>query len=73
MFLFFVAETYSPIILLQPESMPSVKGHPNYRTPLMKLGIVEKVDEKILRRGGYTKVGVYGIKDIVMAQEFLKK
>ncbi len=37
----------------------------------LELGIVDKIDEKILKRGGYAKVGIYGIKDIDKANEFL--
>jgi len=35
------------------------------------LGIVDKINEKLLRRGGYAKVGIYGIVDINKAKEFL--
>lgn len=47
------------------------KGHPTYSDDLLSLGIIEKVDEKLLRRGGYAKADVYGIKDTNKATEFL--
>ncbi len=40
---------------------------------IKNLPIIIKVDEKILRRGGYAKVNIFGIKDIQKAQEFLAK
>lgn len=50
-----------------------LKGHPTYTKSLVGQGIVNKIEEKILRRGGYAKVGVYGIIDMNKANEFLNK
>jgi len=40
---------------------------------IKKLPVITKVNEKILRRGGYSRVNVFGIRDISNAQEFLSK
>ena len=39
---------------------------------IKELPIVIKIDEKILRRGGYAKVNIFGIKNVLEAQKFLK-
>ncbi len=62
----------SEILLVKQTTIRShLRGHPTYRESLINLGIIEKVNEKLLRRGGYAKVGIYGIKDINRANEFL--
>ncbi len=40
-----------------------LKGHPTYSDSLIKLKIVDKVEERILNKGGYTKANIYGIID----------
>ena len=50
-----------------------LKGHPTYNKSLTGLGIVDKIDEKLLRRGGYSKVGIYGICDINKARKFINE
>ena len=39
---------------------------------IRRLPFILKVDEKILRRGGFARVNVHGIKDIEEAQNFLE-
>ncbi len=36
------------------------------------LPMISKIDERILRRGGFTRVNVFGIKDLKQAKNFLK-
>jgi hypothetical protein len=64
-------ELAKKLLVKQTTIRAHLKGHPTYKDSLMKLGIVDRIDEKILRRGGYAKVGVYGIKDVNKAQKFL--
>ncbi len=66
-----MAELAKELIVKQTTIRAHLKGHPTYRDSLISLGIIDKIDEKILRRGGYSKVGIYGIKDIEKAREFL--
>ncbi len=40
---------------------------------IRKLPIITKIDEIILRRGGYAKANIFGIRDVKKAQEFLNK
>jgi len=49
-----------------------IYGHPTYSTPLMELDLIKKVKIKELKRGGYTKVDIYGILNIKHAKEFIK-
>lgn len=64
-------ELSKELIVKQTTIRAHLKGHLNIKNPLIYLGIVDKVGERVLRRGGYTKVGVYGIKDIEKAQEYI--
>lgn len=64
-------ELAKELLVKQTTIRAHLKGHPTIKNPLVKLGIVGKVDEKILRRGGYCKVGIYGIMNINKAKEFL--
>lgn len=61
------------LLIKQTTIRAHLKGHPTYSEDLISLGIIEKVNEKLLGRGGYAKVNVYGIKDIIKATEFLNK
>lgn len=66
-----IDELAKELIVKQTTIRAHLKGHPNIHEPLISLGIVNKIDEKLLRRGGYAKVGIYGIMDINKAKEFL--
>ncbi len=65
-------ELAKELLIKQTTIRAHLKGHPTYKNSLINLGLIDKIDEKLLRRGGYAKVGIYGIKDIDKAKEFLK-
>ena len=66
-----IEELAKELLIKQTTVRAQLRGHPNVKEPLISLGIVDKVDERILRRGGYAKAAVYGIKDINEANKFL--
>ena len=67
-----IDELAKELLMKQTTIRAHLKGHPTYTDSLIKLGIVERVDEKLLRRGGFAKVEIYGIKNIDKASEFVK-
>lgn len=68
-----IEELAKELLVKQTTIRAHLKGHPNIRNPLTTLGIVDRIDERLLRRGGYAKAGIYGIKDINKAKEFIKE
>lgn len=64
-------ELAKELLVKQTTIRSHLKGHPTFRDSLIKLGIVEKIEERILRRGGFARVGIYGIKDINKAKNFI--
>lgn len=65
-------ELAKELLIKQTTIRAHLKGHLRYKDSLMSLGIIDKIDEKLLRRGGFARVGIYGIKDVEMANEFIK-
>ena len=63
-------ELAKELLVKQTTIRAHLKGHPNIKNPLINLGIVEKIGERELKRGGYARVGVYGIKDMKKAQDY---
>jgi len=43
------------------------------KNSLCDLGITEKVGEEILRKGGYAKVNIYGIKNKEKAETYISE
>ena len=66
-------ELAKELLVRQTTIRAHLKGHPTYKDSLISLGLVEKIDEKILRRGGYAKVVIYGIKNVMKANELISK
>ncbi len=66
-----IMELAKELCVKQTSIIGHLNGHPTYRDSLINLGIVTRIGEKILRRGGYAKVGIYGIKDVEKAKDFI--
>lgn len=67
-----IMELAKQLVVKQTTIRAHLKGHPSYRDSLINLSIVNKINEKILRRGGYAKVDIFGIKNLEKAKNFLK-
>src|SRR3989338_1890020 len=48
-----------------------LKGHPTYSDSLIKIGIVSKVGERVLQKGGFAKEDLFGIVDQEKARKYL--
>jgi len=68
-----IEELAKELLVKQTTIRAHLRGHPTYSEDLISLGIIEKIDEKVLRRGGYAKAGIYGIRNINKATEFLDR
>ena len=66
-----IEELSKELFMKQTTVRAHLKGHPTYNSSLIGLSFVDRISEKILRRGGYAKVGIYGVTDINKAKEFL--
>jgi DNA-binding transcriptional ArsR family regulator len=66
-----IGELAKELLVKQTTIRAHLKGHPSYREALIKLGIADRIGEKILRRGGFTRVGIYGIKNKKKAIDYL--
>ncbi len=49
-----------------------LKGHPTYGESLINLGLVKKVEERILVKGGYAKADIFGIVDEEKAKKYIE-
>ncbi len=49
-----------------------LKGAKTYSKSLIDLGIVNKIEERLLNKGGFTKANIYGIINKEKAMEYLK-
>src|SRR3989344_1010256 len=68
-----IDELAKELLVKQTTIRAHLKGHPTYDSDLINMGLVHKVNEIILRRGGFAKVCIYGAKDIDKAHKFLRK
>jgi hypothetical protein len=68
-----IDELAKELLVKQTTIRAHLKGHQNIKNPLISLRIVDKIGEKILRRGGYAKAGIYGITNMEKAEEFIKE
>ncbi|MBI2672045.1 ArsR family transcriptional regulator [Candidatus Woesearchaeota archaeon] len=57
-----VNELANELQVTQSTIRSHLNGHPTYAESLIKSKRVVKTGEKILRRGGYAKVNIFGIK-----------
>jgi predicted ArsR family transcriptional regulator len=57
-----VNELANELQVAQSTIRSHLNGHPTYSESLIKSKRVVKTGEKILRRGGYAKVNIFGIK-----------
>lgn len=50
-----------------------LNGHSEYSDSLIKLNIIKKSGERILKKGGYAKENIFSIKDINKAENYLER
>lgn len=65
-----ISELSKELLVKQTTIRAHLKGQLNFNKSLINLGLVQKVGDRILRRGGFAKAGVYGIKNLEEAKNF---
>lgn len=67
-----VSELANSLCIKNGTVLSHLYGHPTYSTPLIKLGIIKKINKRKLKRGGYTNVNIYGIDNKNKAIGYIK-